>query len=125
MPGSCSRSRSASARAASPTRCTTRSCDPGVGEVQRCYERAREMRADAFVAVGGGSAIDTAKMAATLLANGGTVLDDVGIDKVPKPAAPVVAVPTTAGTGADVTIDSLNPDPEPPKKLVLLSPNAP
>src|SRR5207247_8182029 len=98
--------------------------DPGVGEVQRCYERAREMRADAFVAVGGGSAIDTAKMAATLLANGGTVLDYVGIDKVPKPAAPVVAVPTTAGTGAEITINSVIADPEQHKKLVIISANA-
>src|SRR3989475_5991447 len=80
--------------------------DPGVGEVQRCYERAREMRADAFVAVGGGSAIDTAKMAATLLANGGTVLDYVGIDKGPKPAAPVVGITTTPGPRAESTIKS-------------------
>lgn len=98
--------------------------DPGVGEVQRCYERAREMGADAFVAVGGGSAIDTAKMAATLLANGGTVLDYVGIDKVPKPAAPVVAIPTTAGTGAEITINSVIADPDQHKKLVIISPNA-
>jgi len=76
------------------------------------------------VAVGGGSAIDTAKMAATLLANGGTVLDYVGIDKVPKPAAPVVAVPTTAGTGAEITINSVIADPEQHKKLVIISPNA-
>src|SRR6266851_3778976 len=47
--------------------------DPGVGEVQRAYERAKAYGADAFVAVGGGSSIDTAKMAATLLTNGGTL----------------------------------------------------
>lgn len=98
--------------------------DPGVGEVQRCYERAKAIGADAFVAVGGGSSIDTAKMAATLLANGGTVLDYVGIDKVPKPAAPVVAIPTTAGTGAEITINSVIADPAQHKKLVIISPNA-
>jgi alcohol dehydrogenase class IV len=98
--------------------------DPGVGEVQRCYERAREMGADALVAVGGGSAIDTAKMAATLLTNGGTVLEYVGIDKVPKPAVPVVAIPTTAGTGAEITINSVIADPAQHKKLVIISPNA-
>src|SRR3989475_3779486 len=98
--------------------------DPGVGEVQRCFERAREMGADALVAVGGGSAIDTAKMAATLLTNGGTVLDYVGIDKVPKPAAPVVAIPTTAGTGAEITINSVIADPAQNKKLVIISANA-
>ncbi|HEY0782423.1 MAG TPA: iron-containing alcohol dehydrogenase [Thermoanaerobaculia bacterium] len=98
--------------------------DPGVGEVQRCYERAKAAGADAFVAVGGGSSIDTAKMAATLLTNGGTVLDYIGIDKVPKPAAPVVAIPTTAGTGAEITINSVIADPDQHKKLVIISPNA-
>ncbi|HLZ48256.1 MAG TPA: iron-containing alcohol dehydrogenase, partial [Candidatus Limnocylindria bacterium] len=67
--------------------------DPGVGEVQRAFERARESGADALLAIGGGSSIDTAKMAAVLMTNGGTVLDYVGLDKVPKPAAPVVAIP--------------------------------
>ena len=98
--------------------------DPGVAEVQRCFERAREEGADAFVAVGGGSAIDTAKMAAVLLTNGGTVLDYVGADRVPRPAAPVVAIPTTAGTGAEITINSVIADPEQHKKLVIISPNA-
>ncbi|CAN5264098.1 iron-containing alcohol dehydrogenase [soil metagenome] len=98
--------------------------DPGVGEVQRCVDRARECGADAFVAVGGGSSIDTAKMAAVLLTNGGTVLDYVGIDKVPRQAAPVVAIPTTAGTGAEITINSVIADPAQHKKLVIISPNA-
>jgi len=98
--------------------------DPGVAEVQRAYDRAKEVGADAFVAVGGGSSIDTAKMAAVLLANGGTVLDYIGIDKVPKMAAPVVAIPTTAGTGAELTINSVIADPGQHKKLVIISPNA-
>lgn len=98
--------------------------DPGVAEVQRAYERATEAGADAFVAVGGGSSIDTAKMAAVLLANGGTVLDYIGLDKVPKMAAPVIAIPTTAGTGAEITINSVIADPEQHKKLVIISPNA-
>ena len=98
--------------------------DPTVGDVDRCYERAKAMKADALVAVGGGSSIDTAKMAATLMTNGGTVLDYVGIDKVPKMAAPVVAIPTTAGTGAEITINSVIADPEQHKKLVIISPNA-
>ncbi len=98
--------------------------DPGVGEVDRCFARAREYGAEALVAVGGGSSIDTAKMAAVLLTNGGSVLDYVGIDKVPRPAAPVVAIPTTAGTGAEITINSVIADPAQHKKLVVISPNA-
>jgi len=98
--------------------------DPTVGDVDRCFERAKAMGADALVAVGGGSSIDTAKMAAVLVTNGGSVLDYVGMDKVPKQAAPVVAIPTTAGTGAEITINSVIADPEQHKKLVIISPNA-
>ncbi|MBI2774300.1 MAG: iron-containing alcohol dehydrogenase, partial [Chloroflexi bacterium] len=98
--------------------------DPTVGDVQRCFERARQMGADALLAIGGGSSIDTAKMAAVLMTNGGTVLDYIGMDKVPKPAAPVVAIPTTAGTGAEITINSVIADPDQHKKLVIISPNA-
>jgi alcohol dehydrogenase class IV len=98
--------------------------DPTVGDVDRCFERARAFGADALVAIGGGSSIDTAKMAAVLMTNGGSALDYVGSDKVPKPAAPVVAIPTTAGTGAEITINSVIADPAEHKKLVIISPNA-
>ena len=98
--------------------------DPGVAEVDRCFARYSEMGAEAIVAVGGGSSIDTAKMAATLATNGGSVLDYVGLDKVPKSAAPVVAIPTTAGTGAELCINSVIANKEAHKKLVIISPNA-
>lgn len=98
--------------------------DPTVHDVERCFERAKAFGADALVAVGGGSSIDTAKMAAVLMTNGGTVLGYVGMDKVPKPAAPVIAIPTTAGTGAEITINSVIADPAQHKKLVIISPNA-
>lgn len=98
--------------------------DPTVADVDRCYQRARAMGAQALVAVGGGSSIDSAKMAAVLMSNGGTVLDYVGLDRVPTPAAPVVAIPTTAGTGAEITINSVIADPAQHKKLVIISPNA-
>ncbi len=98
--------------------------DPGVAEVEKCFVRYRESGAAAIVAVGGGSAIDTAKMAAVLATNGGSVLDYVGLDKVPKPAAPVVAIPTTAGTGAELCINSVIAHKDEHKKLVIISPNA-
>jgi alcohol dehydrogenase class IV len=58
---------------------------------------------DGVVAVGGGSVIDTAKLAAVLLAHGGEAADYLGVDAVPGPVAPLVAVPTTSGTGSQAT----------------------
>ena len=98
--------------------------DPGVAEVERCFTRYQAAGAQAIVVVGGGSSIDTAKMAAVLATNGGGVLDYVGIDKVARPAAPVVAIPTTAGTGAELCVNSVIANKDEHKKLVVISPNA-
>ena len=59
----------------------------------------REMEADLVVGVGGGSAMDTAKAAATLITNGGQAADYVGLNKVSKSTTPTIMIPTTAGTG--------------------------
>lgn len=58
---------------------------------------------DAVVAVGGGSVLDTAKLTALLVAHGGDVANYLGVDGVPGPIAPLVAVPTTSGTGSQAT----------------------
>ncbi|ESS07663.1 MAG: alcohol dehydrogenase, class IV [uncultured archaeon A07HB70] len=58
---------------------------------------------DGVVAVGGGSVLDTAKLAALLLTHGGTPADYLGAGAVPGPVAPLVAVPTTSGTGSQST----------------------
>ncbi|MBN1867389.1 iron-containing alcohol dehydrogenase [Candidatus Sumerlaeota bacterium] len=69
--------------------------------------RARETRCDFVVAVGGGSAIDTAKAVAAMLTNEGDLLDYLEVigkgKQIANPPAPFIAVPTTAGTGAEVT----------------------
>jgi len=70
-------------------------------------ERARDFGADLIVGMGGGSAIDTAKAIAALLANVGDPYDYLEVigrgQPLINPAAPVIAIPTTAGTGAEVT----------------------
>jgi alcohol dehydrogenase class IV len=58
---------------------------------------------DGVVAVGGGSCLDTAKVLATLLAHGGAASDYLGVDRVPGPVVPTIAVPTTSGTGSQAT----------------------
>lgn len=58
---------------------------------------------DGMVAVGGGSVIDAAKGIGIVASNGGSILDYEGIDKVPHPMPPLIAIPTTAGTSADIS----------------------
>jgi len=87
---------------------------------------AREHGADVIAAVGGGSVIDLGKAVAMLLANGGDPLDYLEVvgsgQKVTRPVVPCVAVPTTAGTGAEVTANAVLAVPEHRLKASLRSP---
>ena len=71
--------------------------------VGRSVERARDFGAELVIGIGGGSCLDMAKCAALLLSHGGSLRDYYGEFKVPGPTLPVIAVPTTAGTGSEVT----------------------
>jgi len=81
--------------------------EPTVEDVEHAVELARREVCEVLVGLGGGSAIDTAKAAAGILGNGGAALDYMEVigkgQLITKPAVPWVAVPTTAGTGAEVT----------------------
>jgi alcohol dehydrogenase class IV len=87
---------------------------------------AREHGADVVAAIGGGSVIDLGKAVAMLLANGGDPLDYLEVvgagQPITRPAAPCVAVPTTAGTGAEVTANAVLAVPEHRLKASLRSP---
>lgn len=74
-----------------------------VGLIGRAVEVAEAVKPQFLVAVGGGSCMDLAKVTATVLAHGGSVLDYAGEHRIPGPTLPVVALPTTAGTGSEVT----------------------
>ena len=76
--------------------------NPTTHDVQRCLAAAQKTKIDAFVAVGGGSVIDTAKGANFLLTNGGKMEDYLGRKEGLSPLLPLVAVPTTAGTGSEM-----------------------
>jgi len=85
--------------------------EPTVELARAATEAAREHGADVVAAIGGGSVIDTGKAVAMLLANGGDPLDYLEVvgsgQKITRPAVPCVAVPTTAGTGAEVTANAV------------------
>jgi len=72
-------------------------------EVEAAFESYRENGCDALLAIGGGSCIDVAKAVAILSGNGGRILDYEGIDRATRPIPPMVMVPTTGGSGADVS----------------------
>jgi alcohol dehydrogenase class IV len=74
-----------------------------VAAVERGAALAREAGADLLIAVGGGSPIDTAKGMRILLTEGGQLLDHQGYNLLTRPLMPMIAIPTTAGTGSEVT----------------------
>src|SRR5262245_42934254 len=74
-----------------------------IAVVEQGAEFARAQRADVLVALGGGSPIDTAKAMRILLTEGGRLYDYQGYNVLTRPLIPMVAIPTTAGTGSEVT----------------------
>jgi alcohol dehydrogenase class IV len=85
--------------------------EPEIEDVDGGVEAARRAGAELIVGLGGGSALDTGKAVAGLLANGGTALDYMEVigkgRKITRPGAPWIAVPTTAGTGAEATCNAV------------------
>ena len=77
--------------------------DSGLHIVNQAADKAKEKEADILVSVGGGSVIDTAKGMAILLKEGGKIEDHYGLQLFTRPQTPHVAIPTTAGTGSEVT----------------------
>ncbi|MGA9348277.1 MAG: iron-containing alcohol dehydrogenase [Anaerolineae bacterium] len=89
-------------------------------------QSAREVDCDLVIGFGGGSALDTGKAVAALLTNGGTPLDYLEVigrgQPLTRPSAPYIAIPTTAGTGAEVTYNAVLLSPEHRVKVSLRSP---
>jgi alcohol dehydrogenase len=75
--------------------------NPTTDTVDACVASAREMEADLLIGLGGGSCMDTAKGCNFLFTNGGRMSDYHGTGKATKPMLPLIAIPTTAGTGSE------------------------
>lgn len=93
-----------------------------VGAVRALAEAARAAGADGLVAVGGGSVIDTAKAANMMLSEGGDILDFQGVNLLERPLRTLVAIPTTAGTGSEVTNFAVVKDHDNQTKIHFASP---
>jgi alcohol dehydrogenase class IV len=100
--------------------------EPTLAMVDEGRALARREKCDAVVALGGGSAIDAGKAIAALAGNEGELLDYLEVvgqaKPLPRPGLPCIAIPTTAGTGAEVTKNSVLASPEARVKASLRSP---
>jgi alcohol dehydrogenase class IV len=93
--------------------------DPTTAVAETGTRRLAEGNYDCLVAVGGGSSIDTAKGMSVLAANGGQMRDYKVPAEIPKAGLPIVAIPTTAGTGSEVTRFTVITDTETDEKMLI------
>lgn len=101
--------------------------EPTITRIDEGVHLARKSGVDLIIGFGGGSAIDAGKAIAVMLANGGKALDYLEVvasgKPLLKPSAPFIAVPTTAGTGSEVTRNAVLASPEHRLKASLRSPH--
>lgn len=95
--------------------------NPTIEIVNKATESYKECGATSIVALGGGSPLDVSKAVGVLSIYGGDIRDYEGVDKVPGPIAPMIAIPTTAGTGSEVTASCVITDVEKNYKFSMIS----
>jgi alcohol dehydrogenase class IV len=95
--------------------------EPSMLAASNCIAEARAFSPDAILGLGGGSNMDLAKATAIVTAHGGSLHDYVGDDKIRGPITPVVCVPTTAGTGSEVSAAAVLTDTTQHMKVGILS----
>ncbi|HSB78421.1 MAG TPA: iron-containing alcohol dehydrogenase [Candidatus Methylomirabilis sp.] len=97
--------------------------EPSAGSVAPAAAAARDAHSDLVVGLGGGTTLDTAKAVAMLLRNDGLVEDYLGIGLVKQRGVPSILMPTTAGTGAEITPNALFLVPAVREKKAVVSPH--
>lgn len=95
--------------------------NPSVETVETGLRLLKENGCRGIVAAGGGSPLDVGKAIGLLAANGGSILEYEGADRVPAASLPLVAIPTTAGTASEVTINIVITDHARNYKLTIVS----
>jgi len=95
--------------------------EPSLKAAEKAIEAGRAFGPDAVLGLGGGSNLDLSKMVAVVLRHGGAPRDYVGENKVPGPVLPLICVPTTAGTGSEVSAATVLTDTDNQIKVGILS----
>jgi alcohol dehydrogenase class IV len=95
--------------------------EPSLRAANAAIAAARDFRPDAVVGLGGGSNMDLAKISAVVVTHGGQPLDYAGDDKIPGPILPLLCVPTTAGTGSEMSAAAVLSDTDNQMKVGVLS----
>ena len=96
--------------------------NPPIENVIRGIDIYKEFRADGMIALGGGSSMDVAKSIGVVITNGGSIEEyEVGIKEIEKEIPPLITIPTTAGTGSEVTEDAVITDAERKLKMLISS----
>ena len=96
--------------------------EPILAFIDEGLKLLRKKKCEVIVAVGGGSSIDTAKALSVMATNPGKIQDYMGLGKIGQPGLPLIAVPTTAGTGSEVTIFTIITDTTRDVKMLIGSP---
>jgi alcohol dehydrogenase len=102
--------------------CNEAEPEPTLPGLDAIADKFNKRRFDVLVGVGGGSSIDTAKGLSILLTHGGKGADYLGIGNIPGPCIPVIAIPTTAGTGSEATNIAIFGDTGRQLKMGIVSP---
>ncbi len=92
--------------------------------IDDCVAAARSAQIEAIIGLGGGSSMDTAKGCNFLLTNGGRIQDYWGVGKATRPMLPLIAIPTTAGTGSECQSAAIIADEITHQKMACLDPKA-
>ena len=95
--------------------------EPPFEIADECADVAGKFGADLLVGLGGGSSLDTTKGASIVMTNGGSVRDYFGIDMARKPGFPMFLIPTTAGTGSEVTRNAIFKDTKAKSKKAVVT----
>lgn len=96
--------------------------EPSIPSFEKCLDMARAGGFNVIIGVGGGSSMDMCKLVSIMMTNGGKVQDYFGVDLVKKPGLPKIAIPTTSGTGSEVTKIGILTDLEKELKIGVVTP---